>query len=173
MLNVSYMFAWSRLLYRSLLMPAAIGFTTAALVVLPSHAADDDDYRECVIDLTETGIEIQQATASCSGARFPGTLGECVADVSEETGIGALEALEGCERSRRPDEVADCTVDIHRALSEQPLVSALEHCSRSLLPERYGICVVDLGDEAQLAVDVALDRCIRAGYRPWTTSPRQ
>lgn len=93
--------------------------------------------------------------------------------VSQDTGISAVDALEGCERSRRPDEVADCTVNIHRALFEQPSVSALEHCSRSLLPERYGTCVIDLGEDGQLAADIALDRCIRAGYRPWTTSPRQ
>ena len=94
-------------------------------------------------------------------------------DVSQDTGIGATDVLEGCERSRRPDEVADCTIDIHSALLDQPSVNALEHCSRSYLPERYGVCVVDLSDEAQLGVDAALSQCIRAGYRPWTTAPRQ
>ncbi|MBE9068637.1 hypothetical protein IQ260_18490 [Leptolyngbya cf. ectocarpi LEGE 11479] len=160
-------------LTRSLFLPVALGFATASLVVLPSYAEDDDSYGQCVADLTDTGLTIEQASASCAGARFPGTLGECVVDVSQDTGISAVDALEGCERSRRPDEVADCTVDIHQALLEQPSVSALEHCSRSLLPERYGTCVIDLGEEAQLATDIALDRCIRAGYRPWTTLPRQ
>lgn len=158
---------------RSLFMPLAMSFLTASLVVLPSYAEDDDDYGDCVADLQSIGVSIEQATASCAGTRFPGILGECAVDVSQSAGIGAMDALEGCERSRRPDEVADCTVDIHSALLQQPSVKALEHCSRSLLPERYGTCVVDLSNEAQLAVDAALDRCIRAGYRPWTTSPRQ
>lgn len=153
--------------------PAAVGWATALLVVVPGYAADDDDYGQCVADLTTTGIAVAQASASCAGARFPGMLGSCVLDVSQDAGIGSVDALEGCERSRRPDEVANCTLDIHSALLEQPSVNALEHCSRSLLPERYGICVVDLSDEAQLGLDAALDRCIRAGYRPWTTAPRQ
>ncbi|ESA37182.1 hypothetical protein N836_04080 [Leptolyngbya sp. Heron Island J] len=173
MINVTTILSWSHLLRRFSLAPLTLGFTTAALVALPGYGADDDNYRECVADLTATGVTTEQATASCAGARFPGTLGECVVDVSQDTGIAAMDALEGCERSRRPDEVADCTVDIHRALLDQPMVSALEHCSRSFLPERYGVCVVDLSNEAQLTVDAALDRCIRAGYRPWTTAPRQ
>ncbi len=173
MINVTNILFGSHFLRRCLLKPVMIGFTMAAAVALPGYAADDDNYRECVADLTATGINTEQATASCAGARFPGTLGECVIDVSQDTGIAAVDALEGCERSRRPDEVADCAVDIHRALLDQPSVSALEHCSRSFLPERYGTCVVDLSNEAQLAVDAALDRCIRAGYRPWTTAPRQ
>ncbi|MEM7794268.1 MAG: hypothetical protein AAF579_07405 [Cyanobacteria bacterium P01_C01_bin.118] len=159
-------------LYRSLVVPAALSVATASLMALPSYGANDDDnYGECLADLTGTGISLEQASASCAGTRFPGMLGDCVVDVSQDTGIGATDVLEGCERSRRPDEVADCTIDIHSALLAQPSVKALEHCSRSLLPERYGTCVVDLSDE--LAVDAALDRCIRAGYRPWTTSPRQ
>ncbi|MEM7064372.1 MAG: hypothetical protein AAF572_14555 [Cyanobacteria bacterium P01_B01_bin.77] len=160
-------------LIRSLFLPVALGFATASLVVLPSYAEDDDSYGQCVADLADAGLALEQATASCAGARFPGTLGNCVVDVSQDTGISAMDALEGCERSRRPNEVADCTVDIHRALLEKPSVSALEYCSRSLLPERYGTCVIELGEEAQLTADTALDRCIRAGYRPWTTSPRQ
>lgn len=173
MINMTDMSILHRRLIRSLFIPVALGFTAASLVVLPSYAEDDDSYGQCVTDLTDTGLALEQVTASCAGARFPGTLGECVVDVSQDTGISALDALEGCERSRRPDEVADCTVDIHQALLEQPSVSALEHCSRSLLPERYGTCVVELGDEAQLTVDAALDTCIRAGYRPWTKLPRQ
>lgn len=165
---------WTRChqLRRSLFLPAALSFVTASLIALPSYGANDDDnYGECVTDLTGAGIGLEQASASCAGTRFPGRLGECVVDVSQDTGIGVTDVLEGCERSRRPDEVADCTIDIHSALLAQPSVKALEHCSRSLMPERYGTCVVDLGDE--LAVDTALDRCIRAGYRPWTTAPRQ
>lgn len=173
MINVTTILSWNHFLRRCLLPPVAFGFTTAALITLPSYATDDDNYRECVADLVATGINTEQATASCAGARFPGGLGECVVDVSQDAGIAAMDALEGCERSRRPDEVANCTVDIHRALLEQPSVNALEHCSRSFLPERYGVCVVDLSNEAQLEVDAALDRCIRAGYRPWTTAPRQ
>ncbi|NEQ53149.1 MAG: hypothetical protein F6K11_23930 [Leptolyngbya sp. SIO3F4] len=173
MINVTTMYSWCRYLSRLLFVPTALSFATASLVVLPSYAVEDDNYGQCLADLTATGIDIQQASASCAGARFPGMLGDCVLDVSEDAGIASLDALEGCERSRRPDEVADCTVDIHNALLEQPSVNALEHCSRSLLPERYGVCVIDLSDEAQLGVDAALDRCIRAGYRPWTTAPRQ
>ena len=173
MINMTDMSVLPRGLMRLFSLPVAFGFATSLLVALPSYAEEDDSYGECVIDLTDTGVTIDQATASCAGARFPGALGECVVDVSQDTGIGALDALEGCERSRRPDEVADCTIDIHQALLEQPSVSALEHCSRSLLPERYGICVVDLGKENQMTADAALDRCIRAGYRPWTTAPRQ
>jgi hypothetical protein len=173
MINMTTIFwAGYRKLHRSLLVPTALGVVTASFIALPSHGANDDDnYGECVADLTGAGISVEQASASCAGTRFPGMLGECVVDVSQDTGIGAVDVLEGCERSRRPDEVADCTIDIHSALLAQPSVKALEHCSRSLLPERYGTCVVDLSDE--LAVDAALDRCIRAGYRPWTTSPRQ
>ncbi|MGD1948092.1 MAG: hypothetical protein ACFB14_00390 [Leptolyngbyaceae cyanobacterium] len=173
MINVTDIRSLNRGLVRSLLVPVALGLTTASMVVLPGYAEDDDNYAECVADLTASGVETQQATASCAGARFPGGLGNCVVDVSQDAGIEIADALEGCERSRRPDEVADCTIDIHRALLDQPLVSALEHCSRSYLPERYGVCVVGLSDEADLAVDDALDRCIRAGYRPWTTLPRQ
>lgn len=174
MINMTHIFSWHRYLSRLLFTPLTLGFATASLVVLPGYAAsDDDNYGQCLADLKATGLDTQQATASCAGARFPGMLGECVVDISDDTGIGAEDALEGCERSRRPDEVADCTIDIHSALSAQPSVSALEHCSRSLLPERYGVCVVDLGNEAQLAIGEALDRCIRAGYRPWTTLPRQ
>lgn len=158
---------------RSLLAPVALGFATASLVALPSYGLDDDNYGQCVADLMASGLATGSAAASCAGARFPGTLGQCVVDVSQETGIAAKDALEGCERSRRPDEVATCTLDIHSALLEQPSVNALEHCSRSLLPERYGVCVVDLSDGAQLAVDQALEQCVRAGYRPWTTAPRQ
>lgn len=159
---------------RLLIAPTVLGLTAAVWTIAPSYAANDDDnYGECMADLTNAGIAVQQASASCAGARFPGRLGECVFDVSQGTGIGAMDALEGCERSRRPDEVADCTIDIHNALSAQPLVSALEHCSRSLLPERYGACVIDIGDAADLTAEAALDRCIRAGYRPWTQIPRQ
>ena len=173
MINVTAMLSWCRSHYRLLWAPAAMSFATASLVVMPSYAADDDNYGECVNDLTATGIAVQQAAASCAGARFPSLLGDCVLDVSQDTGIGATDVLEGCERSRHPDEVADCTIDIHSALLDQPSVNALEHCSRSYLPERYGVCVVDLSDEAQLGVDAALSQCIRAGYRPWTTAPRQ
>ncbi|MEO0352928.1 MAG: hypothetical protein AAF282_23055 [Cyanobacteria bacterium P01_A01_bin.15] len=173
MLNMINMSTWSRFTRRSLLAPAALSFAAASLVALPTYGAEDDGYRECVQDLTDTGVTTEQATASCAGTRFPSALGECVADVSRVTDIGAADALEGCERSRRPEEVANCTIDIHQALLEQPSVNALEHCSRSLLPERYGTCVVDLGDEAQLAVDTALDTCVRAGFRPWTEAPRQ
>ncbi|MBT9312083.1 hypothetical protein [Leptothoe kymatousa] len=158
---------------RSLLAPVALGLVASSLVVMPSYGATDDNYGECVTDLTDTGVELNSATASCAGARFPAVLGDCVVDVSQSTGIGAVNALQGCERSRRPDEVADCTIDIHAALLDQPSVNALEHCSRSLLPERYGTCVVELNNVAGLGVNAALDQCIRAGYRPWTTAPRQ
>ncbi|EKV02196.1 hypothetical protein Lepto7375DRAFT_4416 [Leptolyngbya sp. PCC 7375] len=173
MINMTATSVLHRCLVRSLLMPVTLGLATASLVALPGYAEEDDSYGQCVAALKDSGVSAEQATASCAGARFPGTLGECVVDVNQDAGIGALDALEGCERSRRPDDVADCTVDIHRALLTQPSVNALEHCSRSLLPERFGQCVVDLSDEAQLSVDAALDQCIRAGYRPWTTSPRQ
>lgn len=173
MTNVIAIFSWKRLRRQFLLMPVALGVTAASLVVLPSYGADDDNYRQCVVNVTAAGISTEQATASCAGARFPDTLGNCVLAVSEDTGIGAADALEGCERSRRPDEVASCTLGIHSELLEQPSVNALEHCSRSLLPRRYGICVVEISDQAQLPVDAALERCIRAGYRPWTTAPRQ
>ena len=136
MLNVTNMSAWSRFTRRSLLAPAALSFTVPSLVTLPTYGAEDDGYRECVQDLTDTGVTTEQATASCAGTRYPSALGECVADVSGVTDIGVADALEGCESSRRPDEVANCTIDIHRALLEQPSVNALEHCSRSLLPER-------------------------------------
>ena len=172
MINMTDIRSFNRCVVRSLWMPVALGLTTASMVVSPVYA-EDDNYAECVADLRASGVEIQQATASCAGARFPGGLGDCVVDVRQDAGIEAADALEGCERSRRPDEVADCTVDIHRALLDQPMVSALEHCSRSYLPERYSACVVGLSDEADLGVDAALDRCIRAGYRPWTTLPRQ
>ena len=172
MINITRISAFPFKLLRPLYLSVALGMATVSLVAVPARAADDDDYAQCVADLTESGIDVQQASASCAGTRFPGTLGECVVDVSQDTGIGAADVLEGCERSRRPDEVADCTIDIHRALLDQPSVNALEHCSRSLLPERYGVCVVDISEEAQLAVDAALERCIRAGYRPWTTAPR-
>ena len=172
MINMTDMSVLYRCLMRSFFMPVALGFTTASLMALPSHA-DDDDYGQCVANLTDTGVTIEQATASCAGARFPGALGECVMDVSQDTGIGAVDTLEGCERSRRPDEVADCTIDIHRALLDQPSVNSLENCCLCMLPERYGTCVIDLGEEAQLPADTALDQCIRAGYRPWTKLPRQ
>lgn len=172
MINMTDMSILHRRFIRSLFLPVALGFTTASLVVLPSHA-EDDSYGQCVTDLTDNGITLEQAAASCAGARFPGALGDCVVDVNQDTGISSVEALEGCERSRRPDEVADCTIDIHRALLDQPSVSALEHCSRSRLPERYGTCVVELSDEDELTVDAALDTCIRAGYRPWIKLPRQ
>ena len=173
MINMATIFLTGyRQMHRSLFVPAALSVVTASLMASPGYGANDDDnYGECLADLTGAGISLDQASASGAGTRFPEMLGECVVDVSQDTGIGAMDVLEGCERSRRPDEVADCTIDIHSALLAQPSVKALEHCSRSLLPERYGTCVVDLGDE--LAVDAALDRCIRAGYRPWTTSPRQ
>ncbi|MEM6251597.1 MAG: hypothetical protein AAF821_01635 [Cyanobacteria bacterium P01_D01_bin.156] len=151
--------------------PVVLGMATG--LVSPGYAAGDDNYGACVAGLTGIGVDVAQAAASCAGTRSPGTLGECVVDIHGDTGIGALDALEGCERSRRPDEVADCTANIHSALLDQPSVSALEHCSRSVMPERYGICVVEVSDEADLGVDVALDRCIRAGYRPWVKVPRQ
>ena len=173
MTNMATIFPWNCFLRQFLLTPVTLGLTTASLVAAPGYGADDDNYRQCIDAVTETGITIEQATASCAGARFPEALGECVLDVAEDTGIGATDVLSGCERSRRPEEVASCTLGIHSALLEQPSVSALEHCSRSLLPERYGVCVVELSYKAQLPVDAALDRCIRAGYRPWTTAPRQ
>lgn len=173
MINMTHIFFGCRRLGRALFAPMALGLATVSLGAVPSYALDDDNYGQCVADLTASGLGVEQAAASCAGARFPGMLGDCVADVSSETGLGAEDSLEGCERSRRPDEVATCTLDIHSALLEQPSVNALEHCSRSILPERYGVCVVDLSDEAQLGVDAALERCIRAGYRPWTTAPRQ
>ncbi len=171
MLNMTSICVWRRCLGRSLWAPVALGMVASSWLALPSYGADDE-FGNCVADLTDRGIEVSQATASCAGARFPDALGDCVVDVSQATDIAAVDALEGCERSRRPEEVADCTIDIHDALLEQPSVSALEHCSRSLLPERYSTCVVELSDEAGLAVDAALDRCIRAGYRPWTKAPR-
>ena len=173
MINMTSTRILRRSMVRSFLAPVALGMAATSFLALPSHGADDDDYGACVDDLRGLGVEVAQATASCAGARFPGTLGDCVVEVNDDTGIGALDALEGCERSRRPDEVAECTVDIHDALLDQPSVSALEHCSRSVLPERYGTCVVEVSDEADLGIDAALDRCIRAGYRPWTTAPRQ
>ncbi len=171
MINVTTIALWHRHLRRFLLMPVALGLTTVSLVAVPGYGADDD-YGECVAQMAAVGISVEQATASCAGARFPDTLGECVLDVTEDTGIGAVDVLEGCERSRRPQEVASCTLGIHSELLEQPSVNALEHCSRSLLPKRYGVCVVELSEQAQLSVDAALDRCIRAGYRPWRTAPR-
>lgn len=173
MIKMTHILVACRGLSRSLLAPVALGFATVSLAATPSYGLDDVSYGQCVADLTASGLGVGPSSASCAGARFPGTLGECVVDVSGETGIGVEDALEGCERSRRPDEVATCTLDIHSALLEQPSVNALEHCSRSLLPERYGVCVVDLGDGVPLAVDQALEQCVRAGYRPWTTSPRQ
>lgn len=173
MVNMTTILSRHRGMARSILTPVVLGLATASLVVAPSYAEEDVNYGQCVSYLTDSGIKTEQAIASCAGARFPGELGECVLDVNIGTGITATDVLEGCERSRRPDEVADCTIDIHQALLLQPSVNALEHCSRSWLPERYGICVVELSNNAQLGVDAALDRCVRAGYRPWTTSPRQ
>ncbi len=173
MIKMTHIFVACRNIGRSWLAPVAIGVATVSLGAMPSYGLDDANYGQCVVDLTASGLGTSAAAASCAGARFPGTLGACVVDVSQETGIGAEDALEGCERSRRPDEVATCTLDIHSALLEQPSVNALEHCSRSVLPERYGVCVVDLSYEAELAVDQALTQCVRAGYRPWTTAPRQ
>ncbi|MEM9808290.1 MAG: hypothetical protein AAF959_23750 [Cyanobacteria bacterium P01_D01_bin.56] len=173
MINVTSIASGRNSIKRLLCAPLVLGMAATSLLAMPGYGATDDDYGECVTDLIDVGVESSQAAASCAGARLPGTLSNCVVDVSQDTGITATDALEGCERSRRPDEVADCTLDIHDALLDQPSVSALEHCSRSVLPERYGTCVVELSDAAQLAVDAALDRCIRAGYRPWTTAPRQ
>ena len=172
MINITRMSALPFHLLRPLCLSLTLGATAVSLAAVPGYAADDDEYARCVADLSGTGIDILQASASCAGTRFPGALGECVVDVNGNTGIDTADVLVGCERSRRPDEVAGCTIDIHQALLEQPSASALEHCSRSLLPERYGVCVIDMSQEAQLAVDAALERCIRAGYRPWTTAPR-
>lgn len=172
MLNMTFIPIWQRLT-RIFFAPVALGFVATSVAVVPAYGATDDNYGQCVVDLTDTGIELANATASCAGARFPGELGNCVFDVSQLTGIGAVNALRGCERSRRPDEVADCAIDIHSALLDQPSVNALEHCSRSLLPERYGNCVVDLNTVADISVNAALDSCVRAGYRPWNASPRQ
>lgn len=172
MINITRISALPFHLLRPLCLSVTLSVTAVSFVAIPGYAEDDDEYAQCVTDLAGTGVDILQASASCAGTRFPGTLGECVVDVSEDTGIEAADVLVGCERSRRPDEVADCTIDIHQALLDQPSANALEHCSRSLLPERYGVCVIDISEEADLAVDAALERCIRAGYRPWTTAPR-
>ncbi|MEL6129802.1 MAG: hypothetical protein AAFR30_07815, partial [Cyanobacteria bacterium J06628_4] len=110
MINMTHIFFGCRGLGRALFAPIALGLATAALGAGPSYALDDDNYGQCVADLTASGLGVEQAAASCAGARFPGMLGECVVDVSAETGLGAEDTLEGCERSRRPDEVANCTL---------------------------------------------------------------
>ncbi|MBX2864486.1 MAG: hypothetical protein KTR27_13130 [Leptolyngbyaceae cyanobacterium MAG.088] len=173
MINLATISLGNRFLRQVFLRPLTLGVTAVSLIAMPGYGADGEAYGQCVVDVTATGITTDQAAASCAGARFPGVLGECVLAVSQDTGIAAADVLEGCERSRRPEEVASCTLGIHSELLEQPSVKALEHCSRSLLPERYGVCVVELSFEAQLPVDAALDQCIRAGYRPWRTAPRQ
>ncbi|MEO1446961.1 MAG: hypothetical protein AAFV46_12160 [Cyanobacteria bacterium J06635_11] len=151
----------------------AFGITSIALALVASPAAAaSPDYFECAAGMTDYGISETSAIAACAGARYPEDLGACVVDVNEFTGLTAESALAVCQRSRRPIEVANCTIDIHDAFLDSPNSKVLENCGRSLLPERYGTCVVEIVDATEVAVDTALDQCIRAGYRPWRIEPR-
>lgn len=153
----------------ALAVPAS--FLALSAVSMPAIAANPD-YFACTAGMTASGVTEADAIAACAGARYPEALGTCVVDVSELTGLTATAALLVCERSRRPTEVANCTIDIHKALLDSPSTQVLENCGRSLLPERYGSCVVDMVEATEVAVDDALNQCIRAGYRPWTLEPR-
>lgn len=153
-------------------MAALFGGASAGMTLLVSPAAAESDFFGCTASMVDAGIEEASAAAACASSRVPDSLGACVVDVSEFTGLSASSALLMCERSRRPNEVADCTINLHDAFFESPSTKVLENCGRSLLPARYGTCVVDIVDATEVAVDTALDQCIRAGYRPWRIEPR-
>ena len=154
-------------LFGSAPLGVAMGMT---LLICPASA--EADFAGFTAGMMEAGIAEDSAIAACSSSRVPDSLGACVVDVSESTGLAASSALLMCERSRRPTEVADCTINIHDAYFESPSTKVLENCGRSLLPARYSTCVVDIVDATEVAVDTALDQCIRAGYRPWRIEPR-
>ena len=157
-----------QLVTASLFGTVALGST---LVGAPSASANGDFFG-CTTGMVNAGISEEAALTACSAARYPNELGACVVDVSEFTGLTANSALLICQRSRRPDEVANCTVNIHAALLDSPSTKVLENCGSSLLPERYGTCVVDISEATDVVLDVALDQCINAGYRPWRIQPR-
>ena len=141
-----------------------------ALVAAPASASPD--YFECAAGMTAIGISESSAIAACANARYPENLGACVVDVNEFTGVAAADALSVCVRSRRPVEVADCTIDIRTAFFDNPSTKVLENCGTSLIPNRYGTCVVEIVEATEVAVDTALDQCLRAGYLPWRIEPR-
>ncbi|MEL6939748.1 MAG: hypothetical protein AAFO84_11210 [Cyanobacteria bacterium J06598_1] len=148
------------------------GSLPLGMTLLVSSASANADFFECTTGMVAAGIAEDSASAACASSRVPNELGACVVDVSEFTGLAAPSALLMCERSRRPTEVANCTINIHDAFLESPSNKVLENCGRSLLPDRYSVCVVDIVEATEVAVDNALDQCIRAGYRPWRIEPR-
>lgn len=148
------------------------GGVSLGMTLLVSPASADTDFFGCTTGMMAAGIAEDSAVAACASSRIPGELGACVVDVSEITGLAASSALLMCERSRRPTEVATCTINIHDALFESPSTKVLENCGRSLMPSRYGTCVIDIADATDVAVDTALDQCIRAGFLPWRIEPR-
>ena len=150
----------------------SLGVTVLASPASANRNYSNPDYFDCAAGMTEIGISEDSAIAACANARYPENLGVCVVDVSEFTGIAAADALSVCTRSRRPVEVADCTVNIHEAFFDGPSTKVLENCGSSLIPNRYGTCVVDIVEATEVAVDTALDQCIRAGYLPWEIEPR-
>ncbi len=153
-------------------MTALFGSVSLGMTLLASPASANSDFFGCTTGMMEAGIAEDSAIAACASSRVPDALGACVVDVSESTGLAASSALLMCERSRRPTEVASCTINIHDAFFDSPSTKVLENCGRSLLPDRYGTCVVDITDATEVAVDTALDQCIRAGFRPWRIEPR-
>ncbi len=153
------------------------GTSSLGMVLLASPASaninySNPDYFECAAGMTEVGISQSAAIAACANARYPENLGACVVDVNEFTGVAAVDALSVCTRSRRPIEVADCTINIHEAFLDSPSTKVLENCGISLIPNRYGTCVVDVVEATNVAVNTALDQCLRAGYLPWRIEPR-
>ncbi|MEM9151057.1 MAG: hypothetical protein AAGB19_11455 [Cyanobacteria bacterium P01_F01_bin.3] len=151
---------------------SVFGTLSLGMTLFISPASASPDYFDCAAGMTEAGISESSAITACANARYPENLGACVIDVSEFTGITAEEALSTCQRSRRPIEVAECTIDIHEAFPASPSSKVLENCGRSLIPSRYGTCVVEIVDATEVAVDTALEQCIRAGYFPWQIEPR-
>lgn len=158
---------------RQLVTASLFGAVTLGSTLVGAPAASANaDFFGCTTGMMDAGISEEAALTACSAARYPDELGTCVVDVSEFTGLSANSALLICQRSRRPDEVANCTINIHSALLNSPSTKVLENCGSSLLPERYGTCVVDIAEATDAVLDVALDQCINAGYRPWRIQPR-
>jgi hypothetical protein len=151
---------------------ATMPIAPAIAVGFPAIPAKDsrDDYRRCIIQLTQLKLPPEEVVAACGRALTPEYLATCTVRVSSR-GYEPADALTACRQVRRPEDMAHCVVDIRSRLKDLSAPDVLDSCRRSLLPIRYSDCVIGMSRASAAIAPTALSTCIDTQYFPREVDP--